>query len=228
MSGRMELVQEAATGFTRTLKPGDRGEIVTFSDAVRVVQPFTAEHELLRAAIRNTTPRGATSLHYALYVALKDFTKQSAGAGEVRRQAIVILSDGEDTACLVSFDDVMDLVKRSGVSIYTISLGAADPAEMFDKRAKYFSQAHYAMRTLAAETGARSFFPTKVEELSGVYGSIAEELAKQYALGYISKNAIADGRYRRVVVRVQSNPALRLRTRPGYHAQAPARASLQP
>ena len=42
--------------------------------------------------------------------------------GEVRRQAIVVPADGEDTTSLVGFDDVMDLAQRSGVAIYTITL----------------------------------------------------------------------------------------------------------
>ena len=49
------------------------------------------------------------------------------------------------------------------------------------------------MKALAQETGARAFFPTQIGELSGVYASIAQELATQYAIGYASKNPKADG-----------------------------------
>ena len=75
------------------------------------------------------------------------------------------------------------------------------------------------MRTLAQETGARAFFPAAAAELAGVYGMIAEELASQYALGYMSTNTVRDGKYRRVSVRV-TQPEVRTRTRTGYVASA--------
>ena len=77
------------------------------------------------------------------------------------------------------------------------------------------------MKALAQETGARSFFPGNVDELAGVYGTIAAELANQYAIGYSPKNARRDGEFRRVIVRVADRPAVRTRTRTGYSAPRP-------
>jgi VWFA-related protein len=82
----------------------------------------------------------------------------------------------------------------------------------------YFSQSEFGMKALAQETGARSFFPTELSELSGVYASIAEELATQYAIGYSSKNPRMDGSYRHVIVRIADKPGVRTRTRAGYTA----------
>jgi VWFA-related protein len=73
------------------------------------------------------------------------------------------------------------------------------------------------MRSLAQETGARAFFPSAAVELTGVYGTIAEELASQYSIGYSSTNPRRDGAYRRVAVRV-NQPGIRTRTRTGYVA----------
>jgi len=73
------------------------------------------------------------------------------------------------------------------------------------------------MKSLAQETGGKSFAPMDVTELAGVYGVIAKELASQYALGYTPKNARPDGKYRRLVVRV-SQPGTSTRTRAGYVA----------
>jgi VWFA-related protein len=83
---------------------------------------------------------------------------------------------------------------------------------------RYFSQSEFAMKSLAAETGARAFFPSEIRELAGVYDAIAQELANQYALGYSSKNPRRDGAYRRVIVRVAERPDARVRTRSGYLA----------
>ena len=72
------------------------------------------------------------------------------------------------------------------------------------------------MKSLAQETGARAYFPSDVLELAGIYSSIADELASQYALGYTAKNPRLDGSYRRVIVRVAEKPGVRTRTRNGY------------
>ncbi|HSL20927.1 MAG TPA: VWA domain-containing protein [Vicinamibacterales bacterium] len=215
MTDKIGTVHEAALGFLRTMRPGDRGAVVAFNDGVQIVQALTSDSAKLQEAVRSTKPRGATALNNAIYVALKEFGRSARQAGEVRRQAIAVLSDGEDTCSLVTFDDVMAEAKKSGVGIYTISLRTKEPGQ----QRGVFSTALYSMRTLAQETGARSFFPVGVGELSAVYAKIAEDLDHQYALGYAPKNARSDGRFRRVVVQVLQRPELRLRTRSGYFAE---------
>lgn len=226
MGDKMDVVHDAARGFMKMLRGGDRGAVVAFADTVRVVQPLTADAAAIEAAINSTQPRGSTSLYNAIYVALKEFGRNANDTSDVRRQAIAVLSDGEDTASLVGFDDVMALARKTGVSIYTIALQSQFASLRGQK--KYFSDAEYAMKSLAQETGAQSFFPSSVHELKGVYDTITGELATQYSLGYSPTNPRSDGRYRRIVVRVASNPNYRPRTRSGYTADAPARAAAGP
>ena len=115
----MEVVHEAAVGFLKTLRDGDRGAVVTFADSVNILQPLTADRAALEQAVRRAAPRGSTALNNAVYVALKEFGRTAQQDGEVRRQAIAVLSDGEDTSSLVTFDDVLALARKSGVNIYT-------------------------------------------------------------------------------------------------------------
>jgi len=226
MADKMDVVHEAATGFVKTLRPTDRGAVVAFADGVDVVQPLTPDRAVLEQAIRRTIPRGATSLHNAIYIALKQFGRGATHVGDVRRQAIAVLSDGEDTSSLVSFEDVLAVARKSGVSIYPIALqskyAAARQAATGERR--YFNEAEYSMRTLAQETGAQAFFPTQIHELKNVYGSIAQELSSQYSLAYAPSNTRSDGRFRRIMVRVATRPELKLRTRTGYTPQS-ARAA---
>lgn len=214
MSDKMKTVHEAALGFLRTLRESDRGAVVSFSDGVQVRQTLTNDPVKLEAAVLSTDAHGATALNNAIYVALKEFGRSARQAGDVRRQAIAVLSDGDDTCSLMTFDDVLLEAKKAGVGIYTISLRNKSDAP----QKGFFSSALYSMKTLAQETGAQAFFPTSVADLAQIYGSIADELDHQYALGYAPKNARADGRFRRVVVQVVSRPGLRLRTRTGYFA----------
>jgi Ca-activated chloride channel family protein len=79
------------------------------------------------------------------------------------------------------------------------------------------------MKALAQETGARAFFPMQLDELEGVYASIAEELATQYAIGYVSRNPVRNGAFRRLVVRLTTLPGTKPRTRTGYFADASRR-----
>jgi Ca-activated chloride channel homolog len=221
MTDKMDVVHEAAIGFMRTMKPGDRGAVVAFADGVDIVQPLTSDRQALEQGIQRTAARGATSLNNALYIALKQFGRAARQHGEVRRQAIAVLSDGEDTSSLVSFDDVLELARKSGVSIYPIVLqskySAAKGATQGQRR--YYSEAEYSMRTLAVETGAQAFFPQQIIELKGIYASIAQELSSQYSIAYSPNNGRPDGRFRKISVRVDARPELKLRTRTGYTAE---------
>jgi Ca-activated chloride channel family protein len=223
MIDKMTVVHEAATGFVSSAKPGDRVMIVGIKDGVRVLHPLNEDLDGARGAIRATSARGGTALYNALYMTLKDLVKLRRTNGVIRRQAILVLSDGDDNASLVGFDDVMDVAKESGIAIYTITLRTALQRLLAnDKRAAVAGD--FAMRALAQETGARAFFPAAATELEGVYGIIADELASQYSLGYMSTNTRRDGAYRRVTVRV-TQPGVRTRTRTGYVASVTPRTA---
>jgi Ca-activated chloride channel family protein len=220
MSDKMQTVHEAATGFVSSLAAGDRISIVDIKDTVKVLHGLDGNLDGARAAIRTTAARGGTALYNGIYMTLKELARHRSD-GEVRRQAIAVLSDGDDTASLVTFDDVMDAAKRSGVAIYTIALRSA--VDIREAKASGGMGAGYSMKALALETGARSFFPEDIGQLAGVYGTIAEELASQYALGYTPKNAARDGAYRRVAVQVANVGGVRTRTRAGYVSADPPR-----
>ncbi len=95
---------------------------MTFADTVNVVQDLTSDQAAIETAINGAQAHGSTALRTAIYVALKQFGRSASAGGEVRRQAIAVLSDGEDTKSAVSFDDVMALARKTGVNIYTIGL----------------------------------------------------------------------------------------------------------
>jgi Ca-activated chloride channel family protein len=208
------------------VRRGDRGAIVAFNEHVRIAQDLTTDAAAIETAIGSTVARGSTGLHNAVYVALKQFGRAARASGEVRRQAIAVLSDGEDTSSLISFEDVVALARTMGVNIYTIGLRSGSQG-MRDTDADLgrFSGSAYALNTLAKETGARAFFPATVHELKGVYDSIAKELDAQYSIAYSPTNARMDGRFRRILVRVTSSPNHRPRARTGYTASPSAIAA---
>ena len=212
MEDKLQTLQAAAVNFVRRLKPTDLAQVIDFDSSVQIRQGFTSNQGELESAIQQTAAGGSTSLHNAIYISLKELRKIRAQSEEdVRRQALVVFSDGEDTSSLVSFDEVLDLAKRSETAIYTIALRGADT------QTRGFREAEFVMRQLAQETGGRAFFPAKVDDLNGVYATIADELASQYTLGYTSRNSKRDGAWRRVVVQV-ARANVTPRTKKGYYA----------
>lgn len=218
MEDRLTIAQEAASGFVRRLRPEDLGQIVDFDSRVTIAQAFTSDHALLDRAIRGTTSGGSTSLHNAIYISLRELAKVRARSQEdLRRQAIVVLSDGEDTSSLVTFEEVLELAKRSETAVYCIGLQPRDVASL-----RGFREAEYVLRQFAQETGGRVFFPQRAEELAAIYGQIADELSSQYVIGYTPRNQRRDGAWRRVVVQT-GRSGLVARTKRGYYAPAPTR-----
>ena len=130
---------------------------------------------------------------------------------------MVLLSDGEDTASLVTDDQVIELARKSEINVYAISLRQNRTA---DRGRMAFSQAEYVLTTLSRETGGQVFFPNSMGELETVYDRIAEELRTQYSLGYVSTNIRRDGKWRRIVVRTPDRPDLQIRHKLGYYAPA--------
>lgn len=215
MESRLQTAQDAAIGFARKLRPQDLAEIIDFDSRVVVLQGFTNTVSEIESAIRKTSAGGSTSMYNAIYIALKDLKKSVAtSTDEIRRQAIVVLSDGEDTSSLLPFEEVLDLAKRSETAIYAIGLRAPESSSSSNKG---FKEAEFVLRQLAQETGGRAFFPNQIGDLNTVYGQIADELSSQYTVGYTSKNPKRDGAWRRVVVRTTRQGATP-RTKLGYFA----------
>jgi VWFA-related protein len=214
MDEKLPQAQAAATRFVKTCRPQDLAEVIQFNDRATVLQDFTPDLTLLETAIKKTRASGPTALHNALYIALKDLEKQKSGT-HLRRRAIVLLSDGEDTASLITDDQVLDLARKTEIAIYPIALRSG---RVQDREKLAFSQAEHLMTALAHESGGQSFFPNSLSELDAVYSRIAEELRSEYSLGYVSNNKRRDGKWRRIVVRVPERTDVQIRHKLGYYA----------
>jgi Ca-activated chloride channel homolog len=216
MREKLPQAQSAAISFAKTLRPQDAAQVIQFNERVATLQDFTADPGLLEAAVRKTEASGPTALHNALYVALKELGKQKK-AGELRRRAVVLLSDGEDTSSIVTDEQALELARTTEIAIYAISL--RENTDLGRER-RAFSQAEYLLTALSRETGGVVYFPTALSELDAVYGRIAEELRTQYSIGYVSSNAKRDGKWRRIVVRTTTGENLLVRHKLGYYAPA--------
>jgi len=201
MQASMNTVHTASSRFIDSLGPDDRALVIDFDDKVYLLQDVTGDKEALRNAVTSTNAFGGTALYDALYASYRKLK------GIEGRKAIVILSDGDDTASKFSFKHVLDEAKINDMIIYSIGLGTS----FLDLDLRHV------LRTLAEETGGRAFFPGKVDELEGVYKEIAAELKSQYYVSYEPQNTTWDGRWRKIKL-TSTRKNVDLRTRSGYYA----------
>jgi VWFA-related protein len=114
--GTIGDIQEAAIDFISQLLPGDQVMIVSFGSDVIVEQEFTNDRGRLAGAIRRTRANGATKLYEASYLTVAERLRQIEG-----RKAMIILSDGNDTASKdVTFDEAVNVCQESDVVVYGI------------------------------------------------------------------------------------------------------------
>jgi Ca-activated chloride channel family protein len=215
---RIGFVRSAAKGFLRTLRPGDRGAVIGFNQSVRVLANWTEDRPSLEAAIDQTRASGGTALYSAIYIALKGLGVHRIGeADTLRRRVVVVLSDGDDTSSLVSYDDVLETCRRSGVMVYTIAIKRVVPPELerLLKRQREVD-GEYVLRSLARETGARPFTVVQLEQLPRVYADISQELAHQYLLGYVPSAVEGPRTFHLLSVAVPGRVNAQARTRVGY------------
>jgi Ca-activated chloride channel family protein len=225
MTASLPLVQQAATRLVTALRREDRATIMGISGGLRVLETLTSDHPALIRAIQSAKVGGRTPLYASIYTALRELEKVGRAYDAPRRQAIVVLSDGQDTASGFGFDELLSTVRRQAVPIYTI---APRPSKAIRaQRESIFGEStgeqDFELRKLATETGARAFFPVALHELSGVYDDIAIELAHQYSLGYQSSNPKHDGSFRQISLHVRS-PGVKWRTRAGYQVEGTSSA----
>ncbi len=220
MERTLFLAQQAAIGFVERLGPHDVAQIIDFNSTseTRIRQTFTGDKQALERAIRQVQPGGWTALYDALYIGLAEAHRHRPALSEaIRRQAVVVLSDGDNTQSYKTADDVIDSAKRSDVMVYAIAI-----RDKTNARPAGFNEADYVLRRLSLTTGGRVFVADEAAELPAFYHQIADELAQQYLIGYTSRNVRRDGSWRQVAVRLQ-DPALVARTRAGYFGPAKGR-----
>jgi len=212
MDLKLPIAHEAASGFIRRLGLKDVAQIIDFDSQAKILQTFTSDRVALERAIRATDAGGSTSLYNAIYTSLSELKRIRAESGpDLRRQAIVLLSDGEDTSSIVPYDDVLEAAKRSEVVVYAIGIVDKDAA----KGGGGWNEADFVLKSLSKETGGRAYTVVDIKQLPQVYSQIADELANQYTLAYVSKNGKRDGAWRKINVQI-SRGGMTARTKAGY------------
>src|SRR5262249_48757570 len=130
---------------------------------------------------------------------------------EKRHRAVIVLTDGDDTASAERPDDVLTKARALDAMVYSLSLDRSNGRPVVDSPSAGFC------RELADHTGGQLWFH-ELNDLSKVSRQLADELRQQYVLGYVSSNTASQARWRSISVRVINRKNIRLRHRLSYMA----------
>ncbi|HEU0185617.1 MAG TPA: VWA domain-containing protein [Blastocatellia bacterium] len=113
---KLSKIRKAANTFIKQLLPNDRIMIVSFDDKVRFVCDFSSDHAELERAVKSLESRYATSLYDAIHMTINEKMSKIQG-----RKAIVILTDGVDTASKkATYQSAVELAASAGIITYTV------------------------------------------------------------------------------------------------------------
>ena len=210
-SGSMDRdIKDVRTGVIKFLLQNTTAidfTLVDFDTEIRVTRYGPDETERLIERIRRKKADGWTALYDAVGVYLN-----SVGAQDGQK-ILLLYTDGGDTRSELTFADLLDLLKSSDVTVY--SVGYLD-----NQSSSVRSLQQNQLQRIAAVTGGQAFFPGDVKELEKIYEKIQREIAARYSLGYLSTDTRKDGAWRKVDIKLkrQDLKGAKVRTRTGYFA----------
>ena len=227
MDVRLGFAKLAATGLVGSLRSGDRAGLIVFDVGAVIGHALSDQRDAVIAAIHKSYTGGGTALYDAVYLGLHTLKRARRPEEGPRRQALVVLTDGQDNASHISFEQALDAARSGDVTIFMImpALSPAEAAAASPASRLLDARVRFEMRRFAEDTGGRMFV-TSDSGLADVYAQIGGELRAQYWLGYTA-TATRSG-FRRVSVRVNEPPGLLARTRTGYNAGRPTAALQHP
>ncbi len=224
---RMEDIHTAAIAFVDQLKPQDSVIVVEFDQRIRVHTTATRDRRRIERAIRKARFGAGTSLYDAVDESLRRHL-----AGVQGRKAIVLFTDGVDTTSRrATFDTTLDFAEESDTPVFPVyyntfletSRGVRgsnwpypeSQAPAGTTAAEYAVGRKY-LEDLSAYTGGRIFEPLRTAAgLTTAFQNIAEELRRQYYIGFIPSDTGSSGERRQIRVRV-NRPNLVIRARDSY------------
>jgi Ca-activated chloride channel homolog len=160
----------------------DEAALFAFDSRLHEVAPFTVDTRALQGALGEVDPFGATSLHDAIADTAKKISERAN-----RRRAIVVLTDGIDTASRLSPAEVSGIASEIDVPVYVIAVvlpidnpdASGKPAGAEDVPVSVGT-----IRELAAWTGGELFYASTPSDTSKVARQVVRELRQQYLIAF--------------------------------------------
>ena len=210
MGDDLDFTKTASIKFLNTLLDATDITMVDFDTEVRVARYGENEFARLIERIRRQKAGGSTALYDAIGVYL------DGAGGQDGRKTMLLYTDGGDTRSSIRFNELVDLLKASDVTVYAIG-------ELEHQSSSGRVAQRAILQRIADATGGKAFFPLTVKDLDQVYDKVLAEIRAQYTVGYLSTNDKSDGAWRKVEIKVlragrKDDGAYRTRSRSGYFA----------
>lgn len=208
-SMRGQSIVDARTAVDRfvgdLLQPVDQAFVGVFNHLTRIVVPWTQPPSRLRERLAQEQPQGGTAIYDALVAAAPLFDRR-----EHARAALIVISDGADTASDRTLVEARDALRRTDAFVYAIAIDSGAPARALTRVSPD------ALRELTGPSGGYTEVVRSVADVGPATERIARELNSQYSLGYTTPKP-PDGGYRLIRVRMKT-PGQFARARRGYYA----------
>lgn len=215
MGPKLQKSRQAAAEFFKTSNPADEFFLVQFNDRPELAVPFTTDTAKIQSALTFTQSKGRTALLDSVYLAMHEMKK-----AKNPRKALLIISDGGDNSSRYTETEIKNAVREADVQIFAIGIYESMGAR---GRTPEEAAGPGLLTDLAEQTGGRPYAVENVAELPDIAAKIGIELRNEYILGYTPKNRERDGKYRKVLVKLNQPrglPPLKAFFRLGYYAPA--------
>jgi VWFA-related protein len=206
--GRFKFEQEAASTFLKKiLRPEkDAAFVIGFDQHVHVIQDTTGDVGKLSNAIHHMNSGGNTALYDAIIRASNKLRASNAG---ISRKAIILISDGIDTASKSKLNDAIQAAEKAEVIVYVLSTN--------DLREVKYPKGDAIMDLIAKPTGGHILPAREKDDLKHGFAEIEKALRSQYAMGYHPADFKSDGSFRAIEI-IPDKPTFRVQCRRGYFA----------
>ncbi len=210
---RLAFEREAITEFLGKLLDNrrDQASFVTFDDELRIRSGFTNDFQQLARVVNSvTTANGRT----ALYDTIRQVCLEHMPSASTRRRAILLVTDGGDTASSTTLDEAIAIAQRAEVTIYAISTKGGGVFRVEGN--PYFNMDDRNLKRLCKETGGDVFFPSDTKQTKRAFDLAKDYLRNQYFLVYEPNENRNTKHFREIEVRIPKHRDARVLTRRGY------------
>jgi Ca-activated chloride channel family protein len=226
VTSRFRFEQEAASAFLRQQvnRGDDLAFVMGFSDHPRVTQDFANDPDLLSKGVARLTIGGGTALYDAVYRGCQKLLHRPEQ--DVVARVLVVLTDGQNNAGVISLDDAIAAAQEAGITIYAISTNYR-PETIAERDMADSGNAN--LHKLSEQTGGRVLLPASPKDVEKAFAKIGEELRSRYAISYKPADFKPDGRYRKIKIEARkTGEKLEIRARKGYYARLASSLSSEP
>jgi Ca-activated chloride channel family protein len=205
MSASLPLLRAGAVQLFTDLLPADKARVGSFADRIIVSSQFTNDvDDLIHSLYLDLPQSGNTPLWGAVNVAMTALSRLDG------RRVVLVFTDGHDTARKPSLKEVMLRSQSEEFMVYGIGLNGRSPYG--------FSQPEPpdpGLQLIATESGGGYFELTNADDLGATFKRVADELHRQYLIGF--QTTATDGKMHDLEVRVR-RPSVTVRARKSYKA----------